>query len=137
MPALAERRFARAAEDAVREVRSAEADETDQLALLVEACRAICIVEFGGEPDRGDIVTGAIFPANRQPAIFVEAEILAPALDGFVDRRLSRDGRGGGWWRRIGLVVVVYVGAGNPGNADAAGKCGSAKEVEGEGIMRH
>ncbi len=54
-PAVGERRLAGQAEDAVREVRLDEADEADQLALLIVGRRSLGSLYFRREPDRCDI----------------------------------------------------------------------------------
>ena len=92
------------------------------------------------EPDRGNVLSRAIAPALREPAVAVEMEILAAN-----DRRLrsgSRERKGrGGCRRRDGVVSVVGFARGGEG-CDAEPEAGRerrvAEEIEGEGVVeRH
>ena len=63
VPALGEHGLAGAAEDAIGELRGAESGEADQLLLLLDSCSALLRVDARCEPDRGDVVSRAVFPA--------------------------------------------------------------------------
>ncbi len=63
VPAVAKFNLSGTAEDTVGEVGCAKAGEPDQALLLFACCRPLICLDFGGKPDRGDIVTRAFLPA--------------------------------------------------------------------------
>ncbi|MGY4427815.1 hypothetical protein ACVWWO_000292 [Bradyrhizobium sp. F1.13.1] len=144
VPALRELGFARPAEDAIGKLRRAKPGKADQLPLLLNSRGPLLGRDLGGEPDRRDIVAGALLPVPCEAARISKVEIVAA---------LARAGRGGlrrrdrrpcGDRRRRRRIVIMIVGAAGivaeRGNAKAEvrRKGGVAEEAEGEWIvMRH
>ena len=79
-PTVPELHFAGAAEDTVREVGRAEADVADQSKLFVLGGRSLGGLDFRRQPDRHDIVAGAILPATGRSTAVCEIEIVAASL---------------------------------------------------------
>jgi hypothetical protein len=100
--------------------------------------------DFGGEPNGGEIVAGALLPALCQAAIAFEKEALA-ASRGCIHAPVSgglRDGLGvrvrSDWGRRPlirGILGSEIAAEGGDAQAEAGRKRSVAEEVEGEGIV--
>jgi hypothetical protein len=76
-PAGAKPVFARTTEHGIGELGSAEAGEADEPGLFFWRGRAMFGLDVGGEPDRSQVVAGALLPTLGQAAVAFEKEILA------------------------------------------------------------
>jgi hypothetical protein len=75
-PTLAECSLARAPKNTIGEFGSAEADEMDELRLLLSGRRTMVGLDLGCEADGGEIALRAIAPALSERAVANEMEIL-------------------------------------------------------------
>ena len=132
LPAGPEFRLAGTAEAVLRQIRGAEADEAQQLRLLLGGRRAAGRLQFLRQTDRGDVVACPRRPAWCQLAIAGEVEIAAA-------RDWSR--RFGRRWRRV-VVVVILIGivkiqGGGRRGMGPARQSGVVEQAEREGIVGH
>ena len=144
VPALRELGFARPAEDAIGKLGGAEAGEADQSPLLLNRRGPLLGLDLRGEPDRRDIVAGALLPVPCEAARIGKVEIVAALARAGPGGLRRRDRRPCGGRRRRRRIVIMIVGAAGIGaergnaKAEARRKGGVAEEVEGERIvMRH
>ncbi len=119
-PALAKLKLAWETKHAVGELGSAEAGEPDQRGLLVDRGRTLLIDDRGGEPDRRDVVAGALPPGFGETARAGEMEVLAigrPAQE--LSIRRGGHGRRGRMRGRVVIVRIVGRTVGKGGHAKA------------------
>ena len=134
LPAGAEFRLAGTAEAVLRQLGGTEADEAQQLRLLVGGRGAARLFQRLRQGDRGNVVARPRRPAPGEAAVTGEMEIAA-ACDGLGRRR-----RGHVIIRVIGIVEIgrVRLRASVPGGRAPARQGGGVEQAEREvGIGRH
>jgi hypothetical protein len=135
LPAGAEFIFAGAAEAVLRQIRSTETDEAQQLRLLVRGWCATRLLQRLRQGDRGDVVTRPGGPAAGKRAVAGEMEVAA-ASDS-INRRQARVAvliRVIG----VGLINFVRLRDGLQGVRTPVRQSGVVEQAKGEfGIVRH
>ena len=135
LPAGAEFILAGAAKAVLRQFRSTETDETQQLRLLVGGRGAARVLKYLRQGDRGDVVTRPGGPAAGKRAVAGEIKVAA-AYDSISRRQACADVliRVIG----VGLINFVRLRDGLQGVRTPVRQSGVVEQVVGEfGIIRH
>ena len=136
LPAGAEFILAGRRKAVLRQLRRAEADEAQQLRLLVRGRGAARLFKLLRQDDRGDVVARPGCPATGKTAAAFEPEVAATR------DRISRGRRAvvriGVGMLCIGLVNLVLLGDGLQDVRTPTRQCGVVEQAEREfGIVRH